>query len=131
MENTFIMIKPDGVKRGLVGELISRIEKKGFKIVQAKLFQPDRTLVEGHYKEHKDKPFFDKLVNYILEGPVMAMEVEGEAAIEIMRKMIGDKDPKLAKPGTIRGDFANTMNKNVIHGSDSIESTNRELDLWF
>lgn len=131
MEKTFIMIKPDGVKRGLVGEIISRIEKKGFKIIQAKLFEPSRALVEEHYEEHLGKAFFNDLINYILDGSVMAMEVEGESAVNVMRILIGDKDPKLAVPGTIRGDFANSMNTNVIHGSDSLESARRELNLWF
>ena len=131
MERTFIMIKSDGVKRGLIGEIISRIENKGFKIIQAKLFEPSRELVEEHYEEHSGKGFFNELIDYILEGPIMAMEVEGEFVVEVMRLMIGDKDPKLAAPGTIRGDFANSMNTNVIHGSDSLESASRELALWF
>lgn len=131
MERTFIMIKPDGIQRGIMGEIISKIEKKGFKIIQAKLFEPSRALVEEHYEEHKGKTFFNDLINYILSGPVMAMEVKGEFAVEVMRNMIGDKDPKLAASGTIRGEFANSMNTNVIHGSDSIESAHRELDLWF
>lgn len=131
MEKTFIMIKSDGVKRGLMGEIIGRIEKKGFRIIEAKLFRPSRELVEQHYSEHSGKGFFTELIDYILEGPVMAMEVEGESAIEVMRLMIGDKDPKLAIPGTIRGDFANSLTTNIIHGSDSIESAKRELDLWF
>lgn len=131
MEKTFIMIKPDGVKRGIMGEVISKIEKKGFKIIQAKLFEPSKGLVEEHYEEHRDKAFFSDLINYILSGPLMAMEVEGHASVEVMRIMIGDKDPKLAAAGSIRGDYANSMNENVIHGSDSIESAKRELDLWF
>lgn len=131
MEKTFIMIKSDGVARGLIGEIIGRIENKGFKILRARLFQADKELVEEHYIEHKEKPFFGELVDYILEGPVMALEVEGEDAIKVMRNMIGDKDPKLATPGSIRGDFANSLTKNIIHGSDSPESAERELKLWF
>lgn len=131
MERTFIMIKPDGVQRGIMGEVISRIEKKGFKITQAKLIKPSRSLAENHYKEHKDKPFFGELTDYILSGPVMVMEVEGESVVEVMRLMIGNKNPKIAAPGTIRGDFAKIVEENVIHGSDSIESANRELNLWF
>lgn len=131
MEKTFVMIKTDGVERGLIGEIIGRIEKKGFKIRKAKLFQPTRELVEEHYIEHKEKPFFEELVEYIIRGPVMAMEVEGESVIEIMRIMIGDKDPKKAQPGTIRGDFAYSLTQNIIHGSDSIGSAERELKLWF
>jgi nucleoside-diphosphate kinase len=131
MEKTFIMIKSDGVRRGLVGEIIGRIERKGFKIIRARLFQSSRELVEEHYMEHKGKVFFNELIEYILEGPVMAMEVEGESAVETMRLMIGNKDPKLAAPGTIRGDFANSITQNIIHGSDSAISAERELNLWF
>lgn len=125
------MIKSDGVRRGLMGEIIGRIEKKGFKITKAKLFQPSRELVEEHYIEHKEKPFFEELVNFILNGSVMAMEVEGESVIEVMRLMIGHRDFKVAIPGTIRGDFANSITENIIHGSDSIISAERELKLWF
>ena len=131
MEKTFIMIKPDGVERGIMGEIISKIEDKGFKIIQARLFKPDRSLIEKHYDEHKGKSFFDNLIDYISSGSVMAMEVEGESVVQVMRTLIGDKDPKIAIPGTIRGDFANSMNTNVIHGSDSKESAQRELSLWF
>ena len=131
MERTFIMIKPDGVKRGIMGEIISRIEKKGFKIIQVKLFEPNRDLVEEHYEEHIGKPFYDELTEYILSGPVMAMEVEGDSAVAVMRLMIGNKDPKLAAVGTIRGDFASSIDENIIHVSDSLESASRELDLWF
>ncbi|MCF6464986.1 nucleoside-diphosphate kinase [Clostridium sp. Cult2] len=131
MEKTFIMIKTDGIQRGLIGEIIGRIEKKGFKITRAKLFQPSRKLVEEHYIEHKKKPFFEELIEYIIKGPIMAMEVEGESVVEIMRIMIGDKDPRKAQPGTIRGDFAYSLTQNIIHGSDSIESAERELKLWF
>lgn len=131
LERTFIMIKSDGVARGLMGEIITRIEHKGFKIVKAKLFSPQRTLIEAHYEEHQGKPFFDELVSYIMEGPVMAMEVQGNDVVAVMRSIMGDKDPKKAIPGTIRGDFANTVTRNLIHGSDSIEHAERELDLWF
>lgn len=131
MEKTFIMIKSDGVRRGLMGEIIGRIERKGFTITRAKLFTPSKELVEKHYIEHKDKPFFNELIDYILEGPVMAMEVQGESVIEIMRTMIGDKDPRKAQPGTIRGDFAYSLTQNIIHGSDSMISAVRELKLWF
>lgn len=131
MEKTFIMIKSDGVKRGLIGDIIGRIERKGYKITRAKLFQPSRELIEEHYAEHKGKPFFEELVSYLLEGPVMGMEVEGESVIEVMRLMIGHKDPKVAMPGTIRGDFANSLTENIVHGSDSSASAERELSLWF
>lgn len=131
MERTFVMIKSDGVKRNIMGQIISRIENKGFKIKQAKLFNPSKSLVQSHYQEHSEKSFFSELVNYILDGPVMAMEVQGHDVVHVIRLMIGDKDPKLAIPGTIRGDFANSMNENVIHASDSLESATRELALWF
>lgn len=131
MEKTFIMIKPDGVRRGLMGEIIGRIEKKGFKINKAKLFEPRRELIEEHYIEHKEKPFFGELVEFILGGPVMAMEVEGESVIEVMRLMIGHRDFKISLPGTIRGDFANSLTENIIHGSDSVVSAEKELSLWF
>lgn len=131
MERTFIMIKSDGVARGLMGEIIRRIERKGFKIVKAQLMHPTRELVECHYEEHKGKNFFDELVNYILEGPVMAMEIQGEDVMTVMRSIMGDKDPLKAIPGTIRGDYANTVTRNLIHGSDSLEHAERELSLWF
>lgn len=131
MEKTFIMIKPDGVKRGLMGEVISKIEKKGYKILRAKLFKPREELVKEHYIEHKEKSFYKELVMSIAGKNVMAMEVEGEKVIEVMRIIIGDKDPVLANPGTLRGDFANTMTENIVHGSDSPESSKRELKLWF
>lgn len=131
MEKTFVMIKPDGIKRGLMGEIIGRIEKKGFRITKAMLLKPNRKLVEEHYIEHKGKPFFNELVEYISNKEVMIMEIEGENVIEIMRLMIGNKDPKLALPGTIRGDFAYSITENIIHASDSLESSKRELSLWF
>ena len=131
MERTFIMIKSDGVARGLMGEIIRRIERKGFKITRAQLLSPPRELVEKHYEEHRGKPFFEELVDYILEGPVMAMEVQGNDVMAVMRSIMGDKDPLKAIPGTIRGDYANTVTRNLIHGSDSIEHAERELTLWF
>lgn len=131
MEKTFIMIKSDGVARGLIGEIIGRIEKKGFRITRGKLYCPPRELIESHYTEHKGKPFFEELVDYILEGPIMAMQVEGENVVSVMRSMMGDKDPKKAIPGTIRGDFANSITRNLIHGSDSVEHAQQELNLWF
>lgn len=131
MEKSFIMIKPDGVARGLMGEIIGKIERKGFKITKAKLITPDINTVEDHYAEHREKPFFRELVDFITEGRVMAMEVEGEDVIKVMRLMVGDKDPKVAIPGSIRGDFAHSTTKNIIHASDSIESAKRELGIWF
>lgn len=131
MERTFIMIKPDGVSRRLMGEVIRRIEAKGFTILRAELKRPSKELVEEHYKEHKEKPFFQELVDYIEGQRVMAMEVEGEAVISVMRLMIGHRDHKEALPGTIRGDYANSLTENIIHGSDSLEAAERELKLWF
>lgn len=131
MEKTFVMIKPDGVSRGLVGEIIGRIEKKGFRIIEAKLMNADLDTVKSHYDEHKDKVFFNELIDFILEGKVMAMIIEGEEIISILRLMVGNKDPKMATPGTIRGDYANSTTKNIIHASDSLESSNREINIWF
>lgn len=131
MEKTFIMIKPDGVKRKLIGEVISRIERKAYQINKMKLFKPSRRLVENHYTEHRQRDFFSDLVDSIEGEDVVALEVEGENAIEVMRLLIGDKDPRQALPGTIRGDLANTLSQNIIHGSDSEESALRELEIWF
>lgn len=131
MERTFIFIKPDGVERGLIGECIKRIEQKGFKITKAKLFTPTKELVENHYKEHKGKPFFEELVEFVSSNNIMALQVEGFNAISILRLLIGETDPNCAKPGTIRGDYANTKTQNIIHASDSVESAERELELWF
>ncbi len=131
MEKTFIMIKPDGVKRKLMGEIIVRIERKGFKITNMKLVRPSKDLVEDHYIEHKDKAFFGELLDYIVGEEVVAMEVQGESVIEIMRLLIGHRDPKQALPGTIRGDYGHQLTENIIHGSDSLESAQRELSLWF
>lgn len=131
MEKTFVMIKPDGIERKLMGEVIARIERKGFKINKIRLRRPSRELVEAHYIEHKDKHFFKELVGYISDKDVLAMEVEGYSAIKIIRLMIGHRDPNEARPGTIRGDFANNLTANIVHGSDSKESAKRELDLWF
>lgn len=130
MEKTFIMVKPDGVKRGLIGEVLSRIERKGYKVSNAKLFKPSKELVENHYSEHRERDFFRELVDYIEGEDVMALEIEGENVIEVMRLLIGDKNPKFAAPGTIRGDLANTLSQNIVHGSDSKESADRELELW-
>lgn len=131
MEKTFIMIKPDGVKRSLMGEIIKRIENKGFKILDAKLINPEREIVEKHYTEHSEKPFFAELVDFIANGKVMAMVVEGPESIKSMRNLIGDKDHTIALPGTIRGDFAFSTSENIIHGSDSKESADREINIWF
>lgn len=131
MEKTFIMIKPDGVKRALMGEIINRIERKGYKILRAKFFKPSEELVKEHYIEHKDKAFYKELIGSIAGQKVMAMEVEGERVIEVMRLIIGNKDPVKASPGTLRGDYANSITENIVHGSDSLVSGKRELELWF
>ena len=130
-ERTFAMVKPDGVKRGLVGEVISRIEAKGFSIVAMKMMQIPREMAERHYGEHQGKPFFEGLVSFITGGPVVAMVVEGENAIAEWRKMMGATNPADAAPGTIRGDFASTIDENVAHGSDAPETAKREIGIFF
>lgn len=131
MEKTFIMIKPDGVRRNLVGEIIRRIESKGLEINRMKMIEPDLATVEAHYDEHRDKPFFGELVEFISGGRVVALEVEGEMAVLIMRNIIGHKSPSVAAPGTIRGDYAYSTTENLVHGSDSESSAQREIELWF
>lgn len=125
------MVKPDGVQRGLVGEIVNRFEQKGFKLVSAKLMQVSNELAEEHYGEHKERPFFGELVEFITSGPVFAMVWEGEEVIKTSRNMIGATNPQEATPGSIRGDYALTVGKNIIHGSDSPESAEREINLWF
>lgn len=131
MERTFLMVKPDGVQRNIIGEIVSRLEKKGFQLVGAKLMQVSTSLAEQHYGEHKEKPFFGELVDFITSGPVFAMVWEGENVIATARQMMGSTNPIDAQPGTIRGDFGLTVGKNVIHGSDSPESAEREIKLFF
>lgn len=131
MNRTFAMVKPDGVEKGLVGEIISRFEKKGLKIVALKIMRITPELAEKHYGEHKGKPFFADLVNFITSGPVAAMVLEGENVIPTVRTMMGATNPQDAAPGTIRGDFALTIDENIIHGSDSPESAMREIGLFF
>jgi len=128
---TFFMIKPDGVKRNLIGEIISRVEEKGFKITKIKMMTISQDLAEEHYEEHKDKPFFSDLVSFITSGPVVAMQVEGENVVAQIRNLMGATDPSDATPGSIRGDLAIELDKNVVHGSDSDESAERELNLFF
>ena len=125
------MVKPDGVKRGLVGEVVSRLERKGFKIRELKMMQIPRETAERHYGEHQGKPFFDSLVSFITSGPVVAMIVEGENAIKEWRKMMGATNPADAAPGTIRGDFASTIDENVAHGSDAPDTAEREIGIFF
>ncbi len=131
MEKTFIMVKPDGVQRNIIGEIVTRFERKGFQLVGAKLMQVSRELAEKHYAEHKDKPFFEELVDFITSGPVFAMVWQGENVIATARQMMGKTNPQEALPGTIRGDFGLTVGKNVIHGSDSPDSAKREIALFF
>jgi nucleoside-diphosphate kinase len=126
------MVKPDGVQRGLVGDIISRFEDRGLKLVGAKFMQIDQDLAEDHYGEHEDKPFFDDLVEFITAGPVMAMVVEGQDAVSQVRTMMGETDPAESAPGTIRGDFGLDLGRNVIHGSDTEPgSAEREIELFF
>jgi nucleoside-diphosphate kinase len=131
MEKTFLMVKPDGVQRNLVGEIVNRFERKGFKLVGAKLMQITNELASEHYGEHKERPFFGELVDFITSGPVFAMVWEGENVIKTAREMMGKTNPAEAAPGTVRGDFGVTVGKNVIHGSDSPESAEREINLFF
>ena len=128
---TFFMIKPDGVQRNLVGEIISRVEAKGFSITKIKMMTISKELAEKHYGEHKDKPFFNDLVSFIISGPVVAMQVEGENVVLQIRNLMGATNPSESTPGSIRGDLATELDKNVVHGSDSDESAERELSLFF
>ncbi|SES80565.1 nucleoside diphosphate kinase [Oceanobacillus limi] len=131
MEKTFLMVKPDGVQRNLVGEIVNRFEKKGFTLVGAKLMQISDDLAQEHYGEHKERPFFGELVDFITSGPVFAMVWEGENVIKTAREMMGKTNPAEAAPGTVRGDYGVTVGKNIIHGSDSPESAEREINLFF
>jgi nucleoside-diphosphate kinase len=130
-EQTFVMIKPDGVARGLVGQIIARFEAKGLKIKAMRLEVADRKVVERHYEVHKARPFYASLVQYITGGPVVPMIVEGESAIAVSRALMGATNPVQGKPGEIRFDFAQTIGRNLIHGSDSAETAKFELGLWF
>lgn len=131
VERTFVAIKPDGVERGLVGEIIGRFERKGLKLVGLKQMQVTKELAETHYGEHKGKPFFDGLVKFITSGPVVAMAWEGKNAAAVARTVIGATNPQAAAPGTIRGDLAFDISRNIVHGSDSPESGVRELGIFF
>lgn len=130
-DRTFVMIKPDGVRRGLIGEIISRIEAAGLSIEQMRLEQLSRKTVEENYQEHRGKDFFEPTVAYVTSGPVVLMVVAGTGAVPIMRKLMGATNPADAAPGTIRGDFALDISANVIHGSDSPASASREIELFF
>ncbi|MBM03180.1 MAG: nucleoside-diphosphate kinase [Dehalococcoidia bacterium] len=131
MEKTLILLKPDSLQRGLSGEIISRFEKKGFKIIGMKLIKVSKDLAETHYSEHKGKPFFEDLVAFITSSPIIAMVIETQNAINIARNMMGSTNPIDALPGTIRGDFGISVEYNIIHGSDSETSAKREISLFF
>ena len=130
-ERSLVLVKPDGVRRGLVGEVISRIERKGLRITHMDLRTIPRGIAEEHYGEHVEKPFFPELVEFITSGPLVAMVVEGPAAVQAMRGLMGATNPIEATPGSIRGDFAIEIGQNVVHGSDSVDSAKREIGIFF
>ena len=130
-ERTFIMVKPDGVERGLVGEVIGRFEKKGFTLERMRMLTPTSEIATEHYSEHVDRPFFGELLEFITRGPVVAMEWSGEEAVASARNIMGATNPANAAPGSIRGDLATLLTENIVHGSDSVESAERELSIWF
>ena len=135
MERTLVLIKPDGVRRNLVGEVIARIERKGYSVANIRLLQADRALLERHYAEHVGKPFYEPLVEFMMSGPIVALIAEGNRVIEGFRSLAGATDPTVAAPGTIRGDLARDQGtkvvQNIVHGSDSVESAEREIALFF
>jgi nucleoside-diphosphate kinase len=131
MERTFLAIKPDGVQRGLIGEIIRRFETKGFTLVGLKIMNVSRELAQAHYGVHRERPFFASLVNFITSGPVVAMVWEGDGVVAAARKMIGATNPLTSEPGTIRGDFGVNIGRNIIHGSDATETAQQEVSLWF
>ena len=135
MERTLVLVKPDGVRRNLVGEVIARIERKGYSITNLRMLHADRALLEKHYAEHVGKPFYEPLVEFMLSGPIVALIAEGNRVIEGFRSLAGVTDPTLAAPGTIRGDLARDQGtkvvQNIVHGSDSVESAEREISLFF
>ena len=134
-QQTLILVKPDGVKRGLVGEVIARVERKGYKVSNLKMLNADRELLAKHYAEHEGKPFYEPLLEFMMSGPIVAMVAEGERVIEGFRKLAGTTDPTTAEPGTIRGDLARDVGtkvvQNIVHGSDSPESAEREIKIFF
>ncbi len=130
-EKTLVIVKPDGVSKGLIGAILKRFEDRGLSIVEAKVMKMSKELASKHYAEHSDKPFFGELVDSIIVGPVFVASVEGEGVVSVVRRMIGETNPAVSAPGTIRGDFALSISSNIIHGSDSVESAKRELDLFF
>ncbi len=135
VERTLILVKPDGVRRQLIGEVIRRVETKGYNVVALKMVQADRSILAVHYAEHEGKPFYEPLVEFMLSGPVVAIIAEGNRVIEGFRKLAGATDPTVAEPGTIRGDLARDQGtkvvQNIVHGSDSAESAAREIGIWF
>lgn len=131
METTLILIKPDGVQRGLIGEIINRLERKGLKIIGLKLMQASDKIANEHYAEHVGKPFFNSLVEFITSSPLVALAVQGDNAVDVSRNLMGSTNPQEAAPGTIRGDFGMTIGMNLIHGSDSTDSAKRELGIFF
>lgn len=131
IEQTFLMVKPDGVERQVIGDIVDRFERRGFVLKEAKLMTPSKELAEKHYAEHAERPFFGELVEFITSGPVFAMVWEGENVIKLARIMMGATKPEDSNPGTIRGDYATTLSHNIIHGSDSLASAEREIGLWF
>jgi nucleoside-diphosphate kinase len=130
-QRTLVLVKPDGVRKGLIGEIISRLEKKGLKIAAMRMLQMDKTLARKHYAVHDGKPFFAGLVDFITSGPVVAVVVEGDKSVEVVRKLMGETDPVKAAPGTIRGDYGLDIGENLIHGSDSEENARTEIALFF
>ena len=131
MEKSLVLIKPDAIQRGLAGEIISRLEKKGLKIVAMKMLYMDTSLAQRHYAIHKGKAFFDDLVNFITSSPIIAIVFQGKNAVEIIRQMMGETDSAKAQAGTIRGDFGIDIGHNLVHGSDSLENASNEIDLFF
>lgn len=131
IERTFCMVKPDGVQRGLIGEILSRFERRGMKICALKMIKIPRELAERHYAEHKGKSFYPSLIDYITSGPVVCMVIEGDNAVSVVRTMMGKTNPQDADSGTIRGDLAIQTGRNIVHGSDSPESAKREIELFF
>jgi len=130
-EQTFVMVKPDAVQRGLIGKIITRFEQRGIKLIALKLVSVSKELAEKHYGIHKGKPFFEPTVKYIISSPVVAMVLEGENVIEMVRSMMGKTNPAEAAPGTIRGDFGQFIGRNIVHGSDGPDTAEFEINLWF
>jgi nucleoside-diphosphate kinase len=130
-ERTLVLIKPDALERRLAGEILARFERRGLELREARLLTVDRTLAEEHYAEHREKPFYGELVDFITSGPTLALVIEGESAISVVRTTMGATNPTEADPGSIRGDLALAMPDNLVHGSDSAESARREISLWF